>query len=201
MLYIANDTHVTILNLKLEFLSSWNLSTSSVLQLKVDGNTLYLILGAFNKIRLCNSQDGKNLKEFGIVPGSKDGEFGYPCGLTVDNKYVFICDRNNHRIQILTKDNGVYISKWGRGIESTEQGQFSYPESIYHHLSEDLMYIGDRFSVQLFSKDGVCIQRLGDEEGIHMNQFQEVVGICVMDGRLYVGDCGNRRIQTFEGET
>jgi len=203
MLYIADETHVTILNFKLEFLSSWELPSNSnyfVFGLKVDGITLYLIMNErseLGRILFCNSQDGKTLGEFGNVYGPGDGEFKIPSALTVDNKYVFICDYQNHRIQTLTKENKFYFSKLGDGIPSTEQGQFNYPGCIYHHLSDDLIYIGDFRSVQLFSKDGVCIQRL-DGYGTQMNQFSRVVSICVMDDRLYVGDRHKGLIQIFK---
>jgi len=148
---------------------------------------------------LCNSQDGKLVKEFGTIEiGSSNGQFYYPFGLTVDNKYVYICDSFNNRVQILIKENGEFVSKWGKGEASLELGQFSCPNSIYHHLSENLIYVGDNYSVQLFRKDGVCIQRLGEKEfEKRMNQFCGVSGICVMDDRLYIDDCDNKRIQIY----
>jgi len=200
LLYIADQTHITILNLKLESLSSWKLSkespsTWSFRGLKVDGNILYLTISGLHEIFSHNSQDGKLLKEFGSE-GSENGAFNYPLGLTVNNKYVYICDRNNHRVQILTKEDGIYFSKWGNG---TKQGQFEDPRSIYNCLSEDLIYVGDSCSVQIFRRDSICIQRLGDKEsGTKMNQFNIVYGICVMYDRLYVSDWNNHRIQIFE---
>jgi len=140
------------------------------------------------------------LNEFGSRgSSSKIGEFDYPVGLTVDNKYIYICDCSNHRVQILTKENGIYYSKWGT---ANTKGQFINPYGIYNHLPEDIIYVGDASSVQLFSKDGVCIQRLGEEfYGSKMKQFNWVNGICVMNDRLYVSDCDNRRIQIFKRTT
>jgi len=130
------------------------------------------------------------IREFGFVKlGSKVGEFNNPLGLTVDNKYVYVCDHYNHRIQLLTKETGIYFSQWGNETEDTEQLQFCFPRSIYNHLSEDLIYVGDLGSVQLFRKDSVYLQRL---------ESPSVSGICVMDDRLYVCDCNNNRIQIYE---
>jgi len=196
LLYIADSTHVTILNLKLEFLSSWQLPTLLRVfrGLKVDGNTLYLTVFGQHQIFLCNSQEGKILETFGTGNcGSKIGEFDCPMGITVDDKYVYICDYFNNRVQILLKEKGIYFSTWTEIVR---------PTSIYYHSSEDLLYVGSRINVQLFRKDGVCIQRLGDKEvGHQMNQFMWVFGICIMDDRLYISDKNNKRIQIFKRDT
>jgi len=128
------------------------------------------------------------------MPGSKEGEFDFPKGLTVDNRYVYICDWYNHRVQILTKDNGIYVSQLGNGKSSE---QFEYPYSLYNHVSEEVIYVGDAPSVQLF-REGICIQRLGNECGNQMNQFDGILSICVVDDRLYLSDCYNARIQIFK---
>jgi len=208
ILYIADKTRVTRLNLKLEFLSSWEFPKQREFGwifrgLKLDSNTVSLTIHGLHQIFLCNCQDGKILKEFGTVfSGTKDGEFHYPYGLTVDNKYVYICDNENHRVQILTKE-GSFFTKWGNGIQSTDKGHFSYPKSIYHHTPEDTIYVGDHYCVQLFRKDGACIQRLGDTKyGNQKDQFERVFGICVgWDDRLYVSDYVNKRIQIFKRAT
>jgi len=199
ILFVASQTHVTLLNLKLAFLSSWKLPTKKRpfgwaphREIKVDGNTLYLTIDLQHQVFLC-SQNGKLLKEFGFVEsGSKGGEFNAPSGLTVDNKYVYVCDCLNNRIQILRKENGISFSPWEPGTAIREQGQFYYPRSIYHHLSEDLIYVGDGLCVQLLSKDGVCLQRL-----YHATN-DPIYGICVMDDRLYLSDSDNQRIRIFE---
>jgi len=117
----------------------------------------------------------------------------------LDLKCIYICDCDNHRIQILTKDKGIFVMQWGSGEESTDQGQFSNPMSIYNNLGEEIFYVGDNWSVQLFEKDGNCIQRLGqDISGNSMNQFHWITSLCVMDDRLYVCDHVNQRIQIFQ---
>jgi len=166
ILYIADQTHVTTTNLKLELIFAWKLPEVSDLRfrgLKFDENLLYLTIDGIHQVFVCNSQNGKLLRTFGYVNhGLGHDSFYFPRGLTVDNKYCYICDCANFRVQILTKENGSYFSKWGNEIKGTEQGQFDHPHSIYNHLEEDIIYVGDNCSVQLFKKNGVCIQRLGD---------------------------------------
>jgi len=189
-----------VLNLKLEILSDWKYSIKPLSYfrgLKIDGDLLYLTMYNSHQIFLYKRQDGKLLKLWGRKDASsKQGEFKSPRGLTADNKYVYICDWDNHRIQLLHKD-GIFYTQWGKGVKSTQIGQFSFPFSIFNDFLEDTVYIGDQVSVQLIRK-GVCIQRLGSEErGSDMNQFNEVYGIYVMDNQLYVSDYANRRIQIF----
>jgi len=200
LVYIGEQTQVTILNLQLERLSAWKLpsSTSYFRGLKVDGPILYLTLAGENQIFLCDKTNGTVLNKWGTLEeSSSQGKFKSPMGLTVDNKYVYVCDNGNHRIQVLTKDKGLFLAQWGNGRESTDKGQFNGPLSAYHDLSDEIIYIGDTFSVQLLTKEGICIQRLGDKKGNNMNQFNGVYGVSVIGDRLYVSDDNNLRILIF----
>jgi len=79
-----------------------------------------------------------------------------------------------------------------------KQGQFSTPRSVYNSIDEEMFYIGDDVSIQLYGKDDICYQRIGDQEkGNGMHQFHNVFDLCIMDNRLYVSDCENKRIQVF----
>jgi len=207
ILYVADRDHITLLDLKLEFISSWKFSkepphTWSIFRgLKVDREILYLTIYGLHQIFLYTCQDGKILNEFGeVLSGWHAKQFNTPMGLTTDNKFVYICDCYNQRVQILSKQNGDFVSNWGGDKASTKEGQFDNPYSIYNHEAENVIYVGDNYSVQLFKKDGVCIQRLGDtRHGNEMNQFQWVYGLCAGgDNRLYCSDLSNKRIQIFK---
>jgi len=105
-------------------------------------------------------------------------------------KYLYVCDHRNDRVQILTKDKGIYVAHWGNGETSTEKGGLTRPSSIFLDELENIFYVGDKYSVQLFLSDGKCIQRLG--EG-----FDAIFGLCKIDDRLYVSDFERKRIQVF----
>jgi len=63
---------------------------------------------------------------------------------------------------------------------------------------DNIFYIGDECSVQLFTKVGFCRQRLGDTRvGANMNQFSYVFGITLMNNELYISDYSNNRVQIF----
>jgi len=161
---------------------------------KVDGDHIYIALDEQHQIFLYMSS-GTLLKRFGKEePGCGEGEFNHPLGLAVDQKFLYICDNGNNRVQVLRKDNALYSHQWG--AEGTNEGQFSDLRSI--HLSEDIVYVGDEVSVQLFTTRGGFLQRLGQTKcGDENGQFFYVNGLLVVADRLYVSDSATRRIQVF----
>jgi len=164
-----------------------------------------LTIRSINQIFLCNPLDGKISKTLGNEQsGSGPGEFNYPCGLTLNNNFIYVCDCNNFRVQILLKEGfrcGSYWNQWGNG-KGKEKGQFTCVFSIHYDTDEYLFYVGDYYSVQLFTVDNVCIQRIGGRSGgDSMNEFFLVYGICVIENRLYVSDLNNKRIQIFKKGT
>jgi len=140
------------------------------------------------------------LHELGIVQGgNKPGEFKNPRGITIDKQYIYICDSGNNRIQVLRKlkENYEFQTQWNKS--GKQFGQFWGPLSIYYCFVDNIFYIGDRISVQLFNSNGICEQRLGGQEsGKNMDQFSLVRGMCVMNDQLYVADSANDRIQIFK---
>jgi len=88
------------------------------------------------------------------------------------------------------------VNQWG--TKGTDLGKFCSPGSIYYSLLEEMFYIGDAYSIQLFTKDGICLQRIGDKQkGNGMNQFNMVYAICLIRDQLYITDNENNRIQIF----
>jgi len=193
-LYIAGSERVLIFNFTFEKTFDWKLPTTVpghyFRALKVNENILYLTIECCNRIFLCNISDGKVLKKWGTFKqGFNQGEFCNPKGITVINECVYICDSSNHRIQILMKKNGNFDYQIGNGKEGKSMGKFYLPQTIYYHVEEDIIYIGDGYSVQLFTTENLCIQRLG-------SKFWKVSGMCRIDDQLYVSDA-KQRIQIF----
>jgi len=91
----------------------------------------------------------------------------------------------------------MFQTQWG-GIESSEFGYFSSPSCIYNDIEEEIFYVGDQSSLQLFLPNGECLQRIGEKNsGEAMNEFDGVYGICKINNQLCVCDNGNDRIQIF----
>ena len=125
-----DNTHVTVLNLKREKLSSFSLpSDNGGWGLKVDSTLIYLTLLYKHQI-FVYSLSGALIKTFATEKsGRGEGQFNAPYGVTVDERDLYICDTNNHRVQVLQKDTGTYQRQWGS--KGTEEGQFTYPSVIY----------------------------------------------------------------------
>jgi len=120
LIYVADDYRLTILNLKLEKISSWKLpliGSYSTRGIKVDNDIIYLTLEESNQIFISDIF-GKILQKWGSqsYTSAKPGEFQRPCGLTVVMNFVYICDGGNDRIQILRKETGLYETEWGKKI-------------------------------------------------------------------------------------
>jgi len=153
--------------------------------------TIYII----HQIFVCN-HSGTLIRTMGTKEaGSAHGQFNYPLGISLDNKNLYVCDAYNDRVQVLTKD-GKYVTTWGK--LGKEFGEFSRPLSIYYYGPEEIFYIGDSVSLQLFDKNGKCKQRLGNQNrGSTMQQFNTIRGISILNNYLYVSDSDNFRIQIF----
>jgi len=194
-IYIADNSKITIFNLRFETLSSWPLPTldNYFRGLKVNDNCLYLTIYGVHQIYTYNRHDGQLLKIIGSgKEGKEQGQFNCPMGLTVDSKYLYVCDNCNNRIQVLIKFEGNFKTQWKQN--------FYYPIAIFNY--ENIFYVGDNYMVQLFTSDGFCIQRLGSKVvGDKMNQFRLAYGICCLGDRLYVSDFTNRRIQIFKRDS
>jgi len=107
----------------------------------------------------------------------------------VNEKYLYVCDNRNGRVQILDKENGNFIHQWKDG-----QRSFAYPQTIL--LYEHLFYVGDRDGIQVFTKENKCIQLVGSY-GSGKGEFRGVTGVCIVNDKLYIVDYGNHRIQVW----
>jgi len=180
-LYVADFDGVKTLDLKLKILSSWNYSRrpeGCYYALKFDNDIFYIGFYYLHKVCLY-SLDGKVLDQWGIEGGSNQkGYFRHPLGVTVNNKYAYICDCYNSRIQILTKEKGIFYNQWD---------DIGYPYSIFYDLNDNIVYIGSLENIQLRNKDdGVCVQQIAGST---------VFGIYVMKDFLFVSN--NFRFEIF----
>jgi len=128
------------------------------------------------------------MQKWGIEePSSNSGEFDEPMGLTIDNKNIYICDYNNNRVQILSKEHGIFVTEWK---------EFIHPVSIYCLDDEDF-FIGDDYNVHVLKWDGSCRQKIGDSIGKFKNPFDWVYGISFFKHNLVISERRNQRIQIF----
>jgi len=195
--YIIDKKTVSICNLQLQILSSFSIPyvEENLHHLKVDDDLIYVTLSDHHQIFVYSSNGKVHNTIASSAESSKIGEFNNPRGLTIVKKILYICDEYNHRVQALFKNDYSFVRQWGR--KGTNNGEFDYPYSITY--SEDIIYIGDDCSIQLFTCEGNFVERIGGREsGSEEGQFWGICGLIVLKDRLYASDCRNMRIQIFK---
>jgi len=162
--YIIHKQKVSIFDLQFYLLSSFPVLPGPLFakenHLKVDQTYIYVTIEFKHQV-YTYTRDGKLQHAIGSISSSpKQGEFNEPRGLTVDSNTLYICDRLNGRIQALVKNNYFFRKQWGSW--GTDNGQFIRPYSIC--FCQDILYVGDDYSVQLFTCEGTFLQRIGDKK-------------------------------------
>jgi sugar lactone lactonase YvrE len=150
------------------------------------------------------SRDGKYLSQFGRH-GSGPGEFIQPHALALDSQgRLFVGDRSNNRIQILTTD-GKFITEWT---------QFSRPSGIFIDRN-DMIYVADSESgsvnpaqsawkrgIRIGSvKDGKVLSLIPDPETRNAPDFRgtsAAEGVAVdAAGNIYGAEVGPRGVKKY----
>ena len=101
----------------------------------------------------------------------KEGEFNYPRGVTLHDNQVYVCDTNNHRIQVFDLNLNFVRSIGSRG---KGRGEFNEPRDVKLDTAGNI-YVADFWNsrVQVLDNSGHFIRTLGDEgerrpSGLHI---------------------------------
>lgn len=115
-------------------------------------------------------------------------------GVAASSDGLFVSDRDNNRILVITVDGNV-LRTFG------EDGQLNKPRGVA--LAKDRLFIADsgNNSVVAFTPLGIFLYRFGGQ-GTDPGRMSEPRGIGVSpDGaRVYVADTGNHRVQVFTSQ-
>ena len=125
--------------------------------------------------------------------GGKEGEFNDPRGVTLYDIQVYVCDRDNHRIQAFDLDlNFVQsIGSPGKG-----RSEFNAPLDVKFDTTGN-MYVADSNNsrVQVLDSSGHFIQAFGEKgEG----KLSRPSGLHIADKHVYVSDYSNDCIVVYE---
>ena len=129
--------------------------------------------------------------------GDEPGQFRIPYGSDIDdqNRFIYITDCRNHRVQKFTLD-GTYVAGWGRF--GTGPGELNIPADIKLNSEGDVFVVEERnHRVQKFTSDGQHIGFIGSF-GTGDGEFDNPLGVAI-DSRdnIYVVDYLNDRVQKF----
>ena len=135
---------------------------------------------------------GKVLKTVG-TQGRDHGEFNDPRGVAVIGDRVFVCDRDNHRLQVFTKERLEFVKTIGSRGKGDEH--FDRPVDI---TQDELgnMYVCEfgNNRVKLLNKQGefqLSFSKKGN------GQLNRPSSVCVVDQFVYVVECLGRCVSVF----
>lgn len=141
--------------------------------------------------------------------GDDNAHFNWPHGAAIDSSdNVYIADRNNHRVQIFDS-SGVYLATIGEsGVSGADDAHFDGPVHIAIDNSDQL-YVADRQNerVQVFDVSNpaavMYVGTLGTTgaAGSDNAHFNGPFGVTAVNGKIYVADLGNDRVQIFNAAT
>ena len=122
--------------------------------------------------------------------GRKEGEFNDPCGVTLYDNQVYVCDNNNDRIQVFDLDLNFVrsIGSHGKG-----RGEFGSPQDVQFDTAGN-MYVAelDNGRVQVMDTSGQFIRSFG-QEGERVPS-----GLYIVDKYVYVSDFSGHCIVVYE---
>jgi tripartite motif-containing protein 71 len=127
--------------------------------------------------------------------GAGPSEMNEPSGVAIStDNTVFISDRLNHRVLVVTLDG-----KWIRdiGVYGQESGRLSQPSGLaLTPRNEIIVADSGNNRIQIFNKDGVSVRMWGSY-GTGAGEFNNPEGVSYFAGKVYVADTENHRIQVF----
>ena len=125
--------------------------------------------------------------------GGKEGEFNEPCGVTLHDNQVYVCDSNNLRIQVFDLNLNFVRSIGSRG---KGRGEFNAPYDVKLDTAGNIYVTEYNISrVQVLDNSGHFIRTLGDEGERKLGQPSS---LHIADRYVYISDCGSHCIVVYE---
>ena len=161
----------------------------------VDGDGNILVVERNNHRIQKFTGDGKFLTAVG-QKGNKRLEFRYPIGVTINhrNGKVYICERENQRIQILNADL-TFSASFGSYF------QFKYPWDVAFDGVGNL-YVADGSSdrIQVFTAEGKFLRKFG-KKGSGDGELNSPASVSIdSDGIVYVTEFYRSSVSMFTSE-
>ena len=155
-----------------------------------------VVTDSVNRLQRFTAQ-GKWLRSVGLT-GNGHLQFRDPVGVAVGTNYRFyICERENHRIQVLNQDFSFHkvIGKRGNG-----DCEFNSPSDIVAD-GRGFLYIADCWNhrIQVLNEDGVFIREFG-YKGSQPGELNWPSHICVDadEALVMVTEVRNHRVSVFQ---
>lgn len=160
------------------------------------------------------AREVKAVQEIGTVgvPGKGPGQFAFPRAVAVDGQgRIYVADSGNNRVQVFSAD-GSFVRQFGstckldtkEGCQGDGRGQFNEPWGIAVDR-EGNIYVADTWNhrIQKFDNAGQFLtmwgvfEATGGELGKPFAFYGPRQVLVGRDGKIYVMDTGNKRVQAF----
>ena len=130
--------------------------------------------------------------------GSGDGQFFYPCGISIKGDVLYVADSGNHRVQKLTS-SGKFLHKFGQ--QGSGQGQFRWPVGVIIDSNNKLIVSDhNNHRIQIFNENGGWLLTI-DDNGSGNHSFQSPRGLALdPQGNIHVAAQGSNTIKVFSKE-
>lgn len=159
-------------------------------------------IGGNHRLRIFNP-DGTPYGSLGGY-GSDNYHFIAPRGIAIDrNGYVYIADEGNHRVQIYNAQL-VHIATLGEtGVSASDNAHFNGPADVAVDAN-GIIYVADAGNdrVQVFNANRQYMRTIGGggtgSDFGHFDGWGPHHLAVDSQGRLYVVDSGNSRVQVFD---
>jgi DNA-binding beta-propeller fold protein YncE len=165
-------------------------------------NRCYVVDNDNHRILVYDLSNLKLLDSYG-TPGTDKRNFRYPFLITLDKqKYLYIVDVINTRVQVLNPDGLFvnFIGGWG-----VEKGEFFRPKGVAVDKNGRI-YVSDSYMgvIQIFTATGEFYAAIGEPASGKVKKFKTPVGIYVdRQDRLYVVEMFANKVGVYRqvGET
>ncbi len=137
-----------------------------------------------------------------IIASWGDGMFAFPHGLTVDRQdNVWVTDTEHHQVFKFTHNGELLMTVGAKDVPGLDGNHFNGPTDVAVTPSGEF-YVSDGYGnsrVAKFSNKGEFLFEWGGK-GTQTGEFDLPHGIALdAQGRVYVADRSNARIQVFDG--
>ena len=159
-------------------------------------NRCYVVDNDNHYILVYDLSNRKLIKTYGS-PGSGKLAFRYPFLMTLDkDKYLYIVDVINTRVQVLNPDGlfVAFIGGWG-----VEKGEFFRPKGISFDTAGRL-FVSDSYMgvIQIFDASGNFYAVVGDADQHKAKKFKTPTGIFIdPKNRLYVVEMFANKVSVY----
>ena len=139
-------------------------------------------------------KNGDQLKVIG-KRGNCNGEFNNPRSVAIIGEHMFVCDRDNSRIQVFSRELEFVKVIGSRG---TGNGQFLNAFDIGQDDAGKL-YVCEfgNHHIQVLNSEGEFLYSFGTK-GKGKGQLELPAGVCVSDQFVYVSEFGASRVSIFD---